>query len=229
MTKVLPKHTIKVGFSYLYDNHWNDSARGPQRGSYAFNGRYTTTKPITGHLRYCLCGFSAGRPEFNRQRRLRTTTSRRNISSQYGMYVQDDWKLLPNLTINSGLRYDLQWFGEPLWGQLSLFPVAAEGRRLRQLVPGRLQFRPSFDDSDHPVVPSAFRIMFGYLGQDKNNVAPRFGFAYEVVPNTVVRGAFGIYYNLIPASYAGAPFGDPSFPRLRDLYTACRHQFLPSR
>jgi hypothetical protein len=32
-----------------------------------------------------------------------------------------------------------------------------------------------------------------YLGSDNNNVAPRFGFAYQIAQNTVVRGAFGIF------------------------------------
>jgi hypothetical protein len=41
--------------------------------------------------------------------------------------------------------------------------------------------------------------------------APRLGFAYEVVPNTVVRGAFGVYYYLLPASYLGVAFSTPPF------------------
>jgi len=54
--------------------------------------------------------------------------------------------------------------------------------------------------------------VFAYLGQDKNNIAPRLGFAYEAFPNTVLRGAFGIFYNLLPASYVGtAPFANLPF------------------
>ena len=63
--------------------------------------------------------------------------------------------------------------------------------------------------------------VWNYLGQDKKNVAPRFGFAYQAFPNTVVRGAFGIYYNLIPASYAGGAFGTLPFVRFPNVYTAC--------
>jgi integral membrane sensor domain MASE1 len=39
--------------------------------------------------------------------------------------------------------------------------------------------------------------VFSYLGQAKTNIAPRFGFSYQVLPNTVIRGAFGLFYNLI--------------------------------
>jgi hypothetical protein len=61
--------------------------------------------------------------------------------------------------------------------------------------------------------------VFGYLGQDKNNVAPRLGFAYEALHNTVVRGAFGIYYNLLPSNYVDtAPFTTLPFVACSDLH-----------
>ena len=53
--------------------------------------------------------------------------------------------------------------------------------------------------------------LFGYLGQAKTNIAPRFGFAYQIRPNTVVRGAVGLYYNLLPSSYIDGGFGTLPF------------------
>ena len=123
------------------------------------------------------------------------------------MYVQDDWKLRPHLTLNIGLRYDLQWFEDNPYGNNSLV-VPSQGKIVvwgnsypSSAIPGFLTL---------PITLSS-KIGFSnnvwdYLGQDKNNVAPRFGFAYEAFPNTVLRGAFGVYYNLLPASYLGAPF-----------------------
>jgi hypothetical protein len=50
--------------------------------------------------------------------------------------------------------------------------------------------------------------VFSYLGQATKNVAPRFGLAWQLAPNTVVRGAAGIFYNLFPPQYIdGAAFG----------------------
>jgi hypothetical protein len=52
---------------------------------------------------------------------------------------------------------------------------------------------------------------FAYLGRPDKNFAPRLGFDYQVFSNTVVRGAYGIYFNLLPASYMGAMFGTLPF------------------
>jgi hypothetical protein len=204
-TKVLAKHTIKAGFSYLYDNHWNDSATSPQRGSYAFNGHYSGN---------AFADFLLGDP---------VTTGAavpnnyivRNISSQYGFFVQDDWKPVPKLTLNLGLRYDLQWFRPNPYGNNSLYVPS-----LKEVVVFASQYPasalPNFINGSIPIAlaPSVglSTNLFDYLGQDKTNIAPRFGFAYEAFPKTVVRGAFGIYYNLLPASYVGTgPFGTLPF------------------
>lgn len=202
VTKVLPKHTVKGGFSYLYDNHWNDSAVAPQRGSYAFTTKYTGI---------AYADFLLGYP---------TTTANtapnnyitRNLSSQYGLYVQDDWKLLSNLTINAGIRYDLQWFKDNPYGNNSLFVPSQQ----KIVVWGNAY--PSSAIPGFLTLPITLSSAIGmsnnvwdYLGQAKKNVAPRLGFAYQPLPNTVVRGAVGIYFNLLPASYLGSAFGTLPF------------------
>jgi Carboxypeptidase regulatory-like domain/TonB dependent receptor len=204
VTKVTARHTIKFGFSYVYDNHWNDSASTPQRGQFTFNGHYSSV---------ALADFLLGDP-VSTARAVPNNYITRNISSQYAVYIQDDWKLRPNLTVNAGLRYDLQWFRDnPYSGQQSLFIPS-----LKEVV----VFANSYPSASIPSFLSSIPIalapaanlptsLFAYLGQDKNNFSPRLGFAWEAVPNTVLRGAFGIYYNLIPASYVGSPFTNLPF------------------
>ncbi len=204
VTKVFARNTLKAGFSYLYDNHWNDSAESPQRGSYTFNGHYSGV---------ALADFLLGDPVTTGNATPNNYITR-NISSQYGLYVQDDWKPVNRLTINMGLRYDLQWFRNNPYGNNSLY-VPSVGKVV--------VFGSSYPAASIPSLLTTIPItlsssvglpntVFGYLGQDKNNIAPRFGFAYEFFQNTVIRGAFGIYYNLLPASYVGtAPFGTLPF------------------
>jgi hypothetical protein len=201
VTKVLAKHTLKAGFSYLFNNHWNDAAESPQRGSYTFNGQYTGL---------AFADFLLGDPQKTGNATPNNYITR-NLSSQYGMYVQDDWKPLPNLTINAGLRYDLQSFEPSPYGNDSLYVPA-----LKEIVvfASTLPTAAATYVAANPKVPVVLAPtvglptnVFNYLTQDKNNVAPRFGFAYEPQHNTVIRGAVGIYFNLLPASYIGtAPF-----------------------
>ena len=111
VTKVFSRHTVKAGFAYLYDNHWNDSASSPQRGQYSFNGHSSGN---------ALADFLLGDPVTTANAAPNNYITR-NISSQYGLFVQDDWKLTPHLTINAGLRYDLQWFRPNPYGNDSLY------------------------------------------------------------------------------------------------------------
>jgi hypothetical protein len=199
LTKVLPRHTIKFGGSYLYDNHWNISASRP---SFNFANQYTGL---------AFADFLLGLPASTSQTTPSFATTR-NISSQWAGYVQDDWKPMPRLTINAGVRYDLQWFSPGDYNQNSLWVPS-----LNKVV----VFGDSYPSS---VVPQYLTLLqsnnlvalskdagisnnpFAYLGRPSTNFAPRLGFAYQLMNNTVVRGAYGIYFNLLPASYVGSMF-----------------------
>jgi len=199
VTKILARHTIKVGFSFLYDNHWNDGATSPQRGSYTFNAQYTGI----GYADFLL-GYPSATSKTSPNNFIT-----RNMMAQYGAYVQDDWKVTPKLTINAGLRYDVQKFRPSPYGNDALYVPSLQKVVVFEnayTASGSVVPTISSAVSTFPIVlASAANLkasLWDYLGQDKNNFAPRLGFAYNVLPKTVIRGAFGIYYNLIPGSYA---------------------------
>ncbi len=211
LTKVLSKHTLKVGVSYLYDNHWNVAAggsAGPARGSYTFNGQYSGL---------ALADFMLGLPSATAQNTPASLVTR-NISSQWGAYIQDDWKPIPKLTINVGLRYDLQWFAPGPYNQNSLWiPAKSQVVVFGSAYPSSVvsAYQTLLANNNLLALSSASSISsdpFSYLGRDTKNFAPRLGFAYQIMPNTVLRGAGGIYFNLLPASYMGSGlFGNLPF------------------
>ena len=109
-------------------------------------------------------------------------------TQEYGLFVQDDWKASPRLTLNLGLRYDL-------------FTPPTEKS-------GRSSYY--FPDVSRVVVASGNGDRI--ISTDKNNFGPRFGLAYAVnkEKTMVLRGGYGLLYTLdgtdYPPSIRNVPF-----------------------
>lgn len=100
-----------------------------------------------------------------------------------GGYAQDDWKPLDRLTLNLGIRYEVQ--AAPTYRHNSagyFIPDAINpiSSKIGSNVLGSYQF-----------VSDAHR---GVYDTNYTNVAPRVGFAYRPSSNSVVRGGFGYFY-----------------------------------
>jgi hypothetical protein len=91
-------------------------------------------------------------------------------------FVQDDWRLTNRLSLTLGLRYDFITPALEAENRQSNF-VPENGGRLVLAADGSLQDR-------------------GLVKPDWNNFAPRVGVAYTATERTVIRGGFGIFYNL---------------------------------
>ena len=116
----------------------------------------------------------------------------------HAMYVQDDWKVSPKLTLNLGLRYEINPFYDGIKGQTSGYDTSNN----------KIVIPENFSQSAQPGTPLLYslfsdRIEFNTavgLGTSirpaaKKNVAPRLGLAYSPGGNTVIRAAYGIFYN----------------------------------
>jgi hypothetical protein len=124
-----------------------------------------------------------------------------NKSKETGFYAQDDWRVTSKLTLNLGLRYE---WSTPYTERNNLIQFSDFTRNSGVTVPG-LPLNPGplagvteFPTSSNRHVPI-----------DRNNWAPRLGFAYQLTPNTVVRGGAGVYYGMNVATnfqYPGTAF-----------------------
>ena len=118
-------------------------------------------------------------------------------SQETAFYAQDDWRVTQRLTFNLGLRYE---WSTPLTERHN-----------------RVQFAEADVDSGVSVEglgPLRGVNVFASPGRrrpniDANNIAPRFGLAYKAGGTTVIRGGFGVYYGVSPATntqYSGPAF-----------------------
>ena len=158
------KHNIRLGLTISrqrYDQI-TDFSGNP---SFNYDGRFTGVQGLG--LGDMLLGLpiSASGALGDSSQLLRTT--------YYGAYIQDDWRITPNLTLNFGLRYE---YAAP--------PTETRGKALA--------FAPDLGT----VIYAGKGLRGSVVDPDWNNFAPRFGFAYRpgFTRNTVVRGGFGIYY-----------------------------------
>jgi len=124
-----------------------------------------------------------------------------NKSKETAFYFQDDWKVAPRLTLNLGLRYEWSTPYVERFNRIQFTNFAGDSGITvpgLPLVPGTLKGTTIFPSGDMRHVPV-----------DRNNWAPRLGFAYQVTPNTVLRGGAGIYYGMSVATnfqYTGTAF-----------------------
>lgn len=126
-------------------------------------------------------------------------------------FIQDDWKVTSRLTLNIGLRYDL--FGLPVENQGRLVNFIPSQVRIGTLAspappPNGFVQAAGGPLSGVPVVEKTL------VPVDKNNFAPRIGFAYDLWGDqrVVVRGGYGIYYDRISTRYANTQlFNYPYF------------------
>lgn len=104
--------------------------------------------------------------------------------SYVGFFVQDDWKVLPNLTINFGLREEWQTAPTEAHNNQSIVSLTTPNPSAGNL-PGALIFAGSASyGNGHSTL----------FNTDYSAVGPRVGFAYQLGSNIVIRGGYGIYY-----------------------------------
>src|SRR5215472_11358053 len=100
-----------------------------------------------------------------------TPTIVHNYKQGYNFFAQDTWRVQKKLTLNFGLRYEL------------FSPLLNHQNAISNFINGAFVTATSGD-----------WFARGLVHRDKNDFAPRFGFAYQAASKLVLRGGYGIFY-----------------------------------
>jgi hypothetical protein len=191
VTKTIGSHNIRFGFdgyreldndtqtyaaipAYNFSNLWNFANDAPRLETGSFDPRTGTPTSATKYIR----------------------------SNIYAGYVQDDWRVMPNLTLNLGIRYEY------------FTPITEKNGNISNVILG----------TGAQTLTGAFVKTGGDLFKtSKNNWGPQVGFAYTVNPSsphlTVIRGGFGIAYNRMQEAITLNGRSNP--PLVTSLNAAC--------
>jgi hypothetical protein len=184
--KALGRHTINTGFMFaeLEDDQANffqsalDSGGTFTSGPDPNNAVPFTTGNGLAQLLLGVLDNTGGTPTSTG-----TTYNPAVATHYYGWYVQDDWKATPKLTLNLGLRYEIQTAPTYRHNVASTFnPTASNpiGTLIGATVPGALEFLSSSQR--------------GVYNTNYGNAAPRIGFSYQAPGNLIIHGGYGIFY-----------------------------------
>ena len=198
LTKITSSHTIKFGGEFR-KLMMNFAQYGFPSGQFNFNAGWTqreinTTSSTAGAG---LASFLLGLPGGGG---MTHEASAASSSTYLAGFIQDDWKVTRNLTLNIGFRYDVDIPRTERYNQYAFFDINAVSP-LQGVIPasactycGNMRGAMNFVTADKRHQAPA----------DKNNFGPRFGFAYNFTSQMVLRGAYGIAYAPSVMQAAGA-------------------------
>jgi hypothetical protein len=185
LTWVHGNQIIKFGAQFVQyqQNFLTLSNLGGPLGAFGYNGNYTAGPSGS----WPFADFVTDQSNQGQIAGVTSPFSQRQWRDAY--YVQDDWKVLPNLTFNLGLRYA---FDQPIY---------EVNDRMSSINLPKAAFAP-FSDYAINTSPGAYPSWFELAGKNGNSRAlynavynefmPRFGFALQINPRTVLRGGYGI-------------------------------------
>jgi hypothetical protein len=203
-------HSLKFGGEQriFFNNFWQPNY---PTGTFDFSRDVTTSRPNAGlgdgttdspdpqgnPFATMLTGFAYGG-------QMNVVPAVADKSKETAFYVQDDWKVSRKLTINVGLRYEWSTPYSERFNRLQFSDFTGD---TGVSIPGSGEIAgttvfPTANNRNSPV--------------DRNNFSPRLGFAYQLAPDTVIRGGAGLFYGMNVATnfqYAG-----PAFQKSANIY-----------
>ncbi len=203
------RHSLHFGFDFMYTAK-GDSSTGNANGQFNFNRNQSRQLSSRSQgskdgdpVASLLLGLPDGGGIDYRDKFYRTRP-------YYAFFVQDDWKISEHLTLNLGLRYDLNIPWLERYNRLNAgFAATTVNPNSDAIIANWIKLKAAYDANPtgkypYPDPPKAIYgglLFAGKNGQprrtydtDWTNIAPRIGIAWQLTPKTVLRAGGGLFY-----------------------------------
>jgi hypothetical protein len=197
LTKILGRHTLKAGAQFLVLQH-NYAQTNIGSGIFTFDRGFTSSSPFNGAAGFGFASYLLGYPSGGNNS-LPALVAGEQIYR--AVYFGDTWQATSKLTLDLGLRYaqDGPWSERfnrlSFWDLNAASPLAAATGLPLKGEMGLVD--SSLDPSRNPV------------NLDETQFAPRFGLAYRLNDQTVIRGGYGIFWIPDLVAWSIEPNNDP--------------------
>jgi len=166
-------HTTKFGVQIVrYQQNTYYSGNSGALGGFYYNGQYTADG-LTGSPGYSFADFVLDQGAQAAVGGVSGDNGQRQYRNAY--YVQDDWRVWPNFTLNLGLRYG---HDQPIY-EVNNKEASVNLSNMNDITAAGIEFAGKDGNSRALYQPYYLEFM------------PRFGFAWQVSPRFVVRGGYG--------------------------------------
>ncbi len=195
VTLIRGKHILHFGGEYLFFRDNSTAWGNTNGGTMGYTGAYTQATQGLSSTGLSFADFLLGQ----------TQNWNANVTPEFGgriqlpqLFVQDDFKVTPNLTLNLGLRYQIQSGWGEVKGNMRTFDPTVPNPAAGTL--GAMWYGSTHANGRTTLQAPVY-----------NTFLPRVGFSWSPMPNTVLRGGFGLYaYNWSLDTFGsgmGAAFG----------------------
>ena len=188
LSKTMGSHAFKMGgeFRAIINDQQNPTSSS---GRFTFNRAFTQADPTRADVTAgnsvasLLLGYPADSSTTANPSLVPINPLINYRSNYYGLFLQDDWRVSPKLTINAGVRWDYE---SPNTEKNNQQNIGFDGTATSPFTAPGLSLRGGllFASEDNPLP----------FKRDLNNFQPRFGMTYQVNDKTVMRGGYAMAY-----------------------------------
>jgi hypothetical protein len=194
LSQLKRRHNLHYGFEAMDVQTGSIGIPGSPNGSFSFGANWTQNNPLTrgasdgAGVADVLLGYpTSGSADWNSQQFV--------SYHYYGLYAQDDFKVRSNLTLNFGLRWDVNTSPRERYNRINAgFCFACSNPYTSQIK------YSGFPGLQNPLLGG---LLFAGVGgvasapfrTQWHDWQPRIGFSWNFAPKTILRGGYGIYYS----------------------------------